>query len=65
VIGLLGGGAPESFAPGIAALRQGLQEAGFVEGRNAAVQDFTETARRLVMMACRSIWRLLRRRSIP
>ena len=39
VIGLLGGGAPESFAPGIAALRQGLQEAGFVEGRNAAIEE--------------------------
>src|SRR6516165_3219919 len=38
VIGLLGGGSPESFAPTFAALRQGLQEAGFVEGRNAEIE---------------------------
>ena len=38
VIGLLIGGSPESFAPNLAALRQGLQEAGFVEGRNAAIE---------------------------
>jgi len=38
VIGLLIGGSPESFAPNLDALRQGLQEAGFVEGRNAAIE---------------------------
>jgi len=38
VIGLLIGGSPESFAPNLAALRQDLQEAGFVEGRNAAIE---------------------------
>jgi ABC-type uncharacterized transport system substrate-binding protein len=38
VIGLLGGGAPESFAPALASFRQGLQEAGIVEGRNAAIE---------------------------
>src|ERR1043166_4715671 len=38
VIGLIIGGSPESFAPNLAALRQGLPEAGFVEGRNAAIE---------------------------
>jgi len=38
VIGLIIGGSPESFAPNLAALRQGLQEAGFIEGRNAAIE---------------------------
>jgi ABC-type uncharacterized transport system substrate-binding protein len=38
MIGLLVGGSPESFAPNLAALRQGLQEAGFVEGGNAAIE---------------------------
>jgi putative tryptophan/tyrosine transport system substrate-binding protein len=38
VIGLLSGSSPESFAPNFAALRQGLQEAGFVEGRNAEIE---------------------------
>jgi ABC-type uncharacterized transport system substrate-binding protein len=38
IIGLLGGGSPESFAPNFSALRQGLQEAGFVEGRNAQIE---------------------------
>jgi putative ABC transport system substrate-binding protein len=38
VIGLLGGGSPESFVPNFAGFRQGLQEAGVVEGRNAAIE---------------------------
>jgi ABC-type uncharacterized transport system substrate-binding protein len=38
VIGFLSGSSPESFAPGFAALRQGLQEAGLVEGRNVAIE---------------------------
>src|SRR5260370_28856146 len=38
VVGLLGGGSPESFAPLLASLRQGLQEAGVVEGRNTVIE---------------------------
>jgi hypothetical protein len=38
VIGLLGGGSPESFAPLLASLRQGLQEASVVEGRNTVIE---------------------------
>jgi putative ABC transport system substrate-binding protein len=38
VIGLLAGGSPESFAPNFAGFRQGLQEAGVVEGSNAAIE---------------------------
>jgi putative tryptophan/tyrosine transport system substrate-binding protein len=38
VIGLLSGGSPESFAPILTVLRQGLQEAGFVEGRNVGIE---------------------------
>jgi putative ABC transport system substrate-binding protein len=38
VIGLLGGGEPESFAPAFAGFRQGLQDGGVVEGRNAAIE---------------------------
>jgi putative tryptophan/tyrosine transport system substrate-binding protein len=38
VIGLLGGGSPESFAPALAGFRQGLQEAGLVEGRNTVIE---------------------------
>jgi putative tryptophan/tyrosine transport system substrate-binding protein len=38
VIGLLGGGAPESFAPALAGFSKGLQEIGIVEGRNAAIE---------------------------
>jgi putative tryptophan/tyrosine transport system substrate-binding protein len=37
-IGLLGGGAPEAFAPAFAGFRQGLQDGGVVEGRNAAIE---------------------------
>src|SRR5881227_3095876 len=37
VIGLLGGGAPESFASALASFNQGLQEIGIVEGRNAEI----------------------------
>jgi putative ABC transport system substrate-binding protein len=38
VIGLLGGGSPESFAPNFPGFRQGLQEAGVLEGRNAEIE---------------------------
>jgi len=38
VIGMLGGGAPESFTSALAGFSQGLQEGGIIEGRNAAVQ---------------------------
>jgi putative tryptophan/tyrosine transport system substrate-binding protein len=38
VIGLLAGGSPESFAPSSAGFRQGLEEAGVIEGRNAAIE---------------------------
>lgn len=37
-IGLLGGGSPESFAPSAASFRQGLQEGGVIEGRNATIE---------------------------
>src|ERR1700757_5224305 len=39
VVGFLSGALPESFAPVLASVRQGLQEAGFVEGRNAAIES--------------------------
>src|SRR5436190_2992827 len=38
LIGLLGGGSPESFAPNFAAFRQGLHELGVVEGRTAEIE---------------------------
>src|SRR5262249_27362263 len=39
VVGFLSGALPESFAPVLAAVRGGLQEAGFVEGRDAAIES--------------------------
>jgi putative ABC transport system substrate-binding protein len=38
VIGFLSGGSPGGYAPYAAAFRQGLKEAGFVEGQNVAVE---------------------------
>jgi hypothetical protein len=38
VIGLLGGTSPDSASPGVAGFRQGLSEAGWVEGQNVAVE---------------------------
>jgi putative ABC transport system substrate-binding protein len=38
VIGYLGSGAPGPFAPFVAAFRDGLKEAGYVEGRNVAIE---------------------------
>jgi hypothetical protein len=34
VIGFLNGASPKGYAPYVAAFRQGLKEAGYVEGRN-------------------------------
>ena len=38
VIGLLSGGTPAGYAPYATALRQGLKEAGYVEGQNLAIE---------------------------
>src|SRR5258707_1252352 len=39
VIGLLHSASPEAFAPFLAALREGLSEAGFIDGQNLRI-DF-------------------------
>jgi len=38
VIGLLGATTPHGYAAQLGAFRQGLSEAGFVEGRNVAIE---------------------------
>ncbi|HEV2549522.1 MAG TPA: ABC transporter substrate-binding protein [Stellaceae bacterium] len=38
VVGVLGGGSPETDADRMRALRQGLSEAGYVEGRNVTIE---------------------------
>ena len=38
VIGFLNGGSPEGYAPPLTGFRQGLSEAGYVEGRNLVIE---------------------------
>jgi putative ABC transport system substrate-binding protein len=38
VIGFLNSASPEGYAPYVAAFRQGLKEAGYVEGQNATIE---------------------------
>ena len=38
VVGFLNGALPEGYAPYVAAFRQGLKEAGYVEGQNVTIE---------------------------
>ena len=38
VIGFLNGASPDGYAPSVAAFRQGLNEAGYVDGQNATIE---------------------------
>jgi hypothetical protein len=38
VIGFLNGASPEGYAPFVAAFREGLKEAGYVDGQNAIME---------------------------
>src|SRR5262245_46969862 len=38
VIGFLNGTSPDGYAPYVAAFRQGLKEAGYVDGQNATIE---------------------------
>jgi putative ABC transport system substrate-binding protein len=38
VVGFLNGGSPDSYAQHVATLRQGLAEAGYIEGQNVAAE---------------------------
>jgi len=38
VVGFLNSGSPDSYAPMVAAFRQGLKETGYVEGQNVAIE---------------------------
>jgi putative tryptophan/tyrosine transport system substrate-binding protein len=38
LIGFLNGASPEGYAPYVAAFRQGLKEAGYVEGQNVMIE---------------------------
>jgi putative ABC transport system substrate-binding protein len=38
VIGFLNGASPDGYAPSVASFRQGLKEAGYVEGQNATIE---------------------------
>src|SRR5438270_13989505 len=38
VIGFLNGASPDAYAPFVAAFRQGLKEAGYVDGQNAIIE---------------------------
>jgi hypothetical protein len=38
LVGILGSGSPDAFAPDVAAFFQGLKETGYIEGQNVAIE---------------------------
>jgi putative ABC transport system substrate-binding protein len=56
VIGFLNGASPGGYAHMVAAFRQGLKEAGFVDGQNVTIEY--RWAEGPLMIACRR-WRLI------
>jgi putative tryptophan/tyrosine transport system substrate-binding protein len=39
LVGILGSGSPDAFAPDVAAFLQGLKETGYIEGQNVAIES--------------------------
>ena len=43
VIGFLNGGSPDGYAPFVAMFRQGLKEAGYVEGQSVTIESHEDS----------------------
>jgi putative ABC transport system substrate-binding protein len=56
VIGFVNGGTPEGYAPMVAAFRQGLNESGYVEGQNVAVESSGRTGGTTECLRWRLSW---------
>jgi putative ABC transport system substrate-binding protein len=56
VIGFLNSASPDEFAPYAAAFRQGLKEAGYVEGQNATIEFAGQKANMTDCPRWRPIW---------
>ena len=56
VIGFLGGGTPRGLEYLVEAFRRGLSEAGFVEGRNVAIDTVGRRTNKIGCRRWRPIW---------
>jgi putative tryptophan/tyrosine transport system substrate-binding protein len=65
VIGFLNSASPEGFAPQLAGFRQGLNEVGYTEGHNVAIEFRWAKSQYIDCLSWRQTWCVVMLQSLP